>query len=217
MSPANRQRLVGFAFGGVLVIGGLGFIAKPLLDTYTRGHADNRALSTWQKGGSGTLTGAVPQPGAAPPPRTAACGAGSASDTYALVSFSSMPQYGYAGVAIDGDWNGLLQRSMVHWHGSPAPGQQGNVIIAFHREPDYEHIDQLDVGQSLTVQDRACHSFTYKVTQRSTLDPSRVTQLVPTTGHDLTLITCTPFWQDYNRIVWRATLVAKDGQPVTSA
>jgi hypothetical protein len=35
-----------------------------------------------------------------------------------------------------------------------------------------------------------------------------VTQLGTTTGHDLTLVTCTPWWRDYNRIVWRGTLVS---------
>jgi LPXTG-site transpeptidase (sortase) family protein len=60
----------------------------------------------------------------------------------------------------------------------------------------------------VSVQDRACHTFTYKVTSRWTLDPARVTQLVPTSGHDLTLITCTPFWVDSQRIVWRASMVA---------
>ncbi|MBV8528257.1 MAG: hypothetical protein JOZ75_08090, partial [Candidatus Dormibacteraeota bacterium] len=53
----------------------------------------------------------------------------------------------------------------------------------------------------------------YRVTGRWVLAPSAVTQLVPTTGHELTLITCDPWWQDYNRIVWRADLVSP---PATS-
>jgi sortase A len=110
-------------------------------------------------------------------------------------------------VATDGTWDSLHNRSMVHYTGTPAPGQQGNSIIAFHREPDYEHIDQLNVGDTVSVQDRTCHTFVYRVTGRWTLNPSSVNQLVPTSGHDLTLITCTPFWVDSQRIVWRASLV----------
>ncbi len=87
----------------------------------------------------------------------------------------------------------------------------GNVIVAFHREPHYEHIDMLEVGDTVTVQDRSCATFTYRITQRWTLSPNRITQLVTTSGHDLTLITCTPWWQDYNRIVWRAALVTPTG------
>jgi sortase A len=106
----------------------------------------------------------------------------------------------------------LKERSMVHYKTSAAPGQQGNVIVAFHREPHYEHIDQLKVGDTVTVQDRSCTTFTYRITDRWTLAPSKVTQLVSTSGHDLTLITCTPWWRDYDRIVWRATLVGTPGQ-----
>jgi LPXTG-site transpeptidase (sortase) family protein len=96
---------------------------------------------------------------------------------------------------------------MVHYHGAPDPGQAGNVIIAFHREPDYQYIDQMGVGAQITVQDRSCHVWTYQVTQVWTLNPDDVSQLNPTSGHDLTLITCTPWWTDTQRIIWRATLV----------
>jgi LPXTG-site transpeptidase (sortase) family protein len=60
----------------------------------------------------------------------------------------------------------------------------------------------------VTVQDRSCRAFVYKIVGRWTLSPSQVTQLQPTSGHDLTLITCTPFWVDSQRIVWRAGLVS---------
>ena len=38
-----------------------------------------------------------------------------------------------------------------------------------------------------------------------------MTQLNSTTGNDLTLITCTPFWVDSQRLVWRGTLVTGPG------
>ncbi len=193
------------SLGLTAILIGAGLIALPLLGVWQRGNADQTALSTWQKGGSNALTGAPSSATAAP--RTVACGSGSASD-YALVTFSAPAAEHYGGVATDGTWDSLHDRSMVHYTGTPAPGQAGNSIIAFHREPDYEHIDQLTVGDTVSVQDRTCHTFTYKVTSKWTLDPSKVTQLVPTSGHDLTLVTCTPFWVDSLRIIWRATLVS---------
>ena len=78
------------------------------------------------------------------------------------------------------------------------------MIIAFHREPDFQYINELNVGDTITIQNRACQSFVYKVTNRWDLAPSKVTQLGPTAGHELTMITCDPWWQDYNRLVWRA-------------
>ena len=97
---------------------------------------------------------------------------------------------------------------MVHYSGTPDPGQQGNVIIAFHREPDFQYINQLNVGATITIQNRTCQTFVYKVTARWDLAPNHVTQLVPTSGHELTMITCDPWWQDYNRFVWRAELIS---------
>jgi LPXTG-site transpeptidase (sortase) family protein len=200
----SRLRLALVSLGLIAVLTGVGLIVVPLLGVWQRGHTDQTALSSWQKGGSNSLAGAPAASTAAP--RVVACGSGSPAD-YALVTFGAPAAEHYAGVATDGTWDSLHNRSMVHYTGTPAPGQQGNSIIAFHREPDYEHIDKLAVGDTVSVQDRACHTFIYKVTSRWILDPARVTQLVPTSGHDLTLITCTPFWVDSQRIVWRASLV----------
>ncbi len=200
----SHLRLALMCLGLAAILTGVGLVVAPLLGVWQRGHADQTALTTWQKGGSDALTGAPPTSTAAP--RIVSCGSGSPAD-YALVTFSAPAAEHYAGVATDGTWDALHNRSMVHYTGTPAPGQQGNSIIAFHREPDYEHIDQLAVGDTVSVQDRSCHSFVYQITGRWTLDPSRVSQLVPTSGHDLTLITCTPFWVDSQRIVWRASLV----------
>ncbi|HXA29187.1 MAG TPA: class E sortase [Candidatus Angelobacter sp.] len=206
--------------GAGLIGAGIAVLAVPLIGTWVRGNADDQALRDWNSGGSAALAGAPNAPDAVPGSSTAtspspgagvaapACKPGAAPATdYALVTFPSLAQYGYSGVAGNGDWNMLHQRSMVHYTTSAAPGQQGNVIVAFHREPHYEHIDQLNVGDVVTVQDRSCTVFTYRITQRWTESPGNVSQLVATSGHDLTLITCTPWWRDYNRIVWRATLV----------
>jgi LPXTG-site transpeptidase (sortase) family protein len=194
------------AVGLTAILVGIGLVSVPLLGVWQRGQADQTALTTWQKGGSNALRGA-PALSTAAPKVVLACGSASAAD-YALVTFSAPAAEHYGGVATDGTWDSLHDRSMVHYTGTPAPGQQGNSIIAFHREPDYEHIDQLNVGDTVTVQDRSCRAFVYKIVGRWTLSPSQVTQLQPTSGHDLTLITCTPFWVDSQRIVWRAGLVS---------
>lgn len=205
--------------GAGLVVAGVVVIAVPVITTYMRGAADDRALKEWRSGGSSALAGAPNAPDAVPGSSTAgkaasACQPNAApAGDYALVNFVSLPQYGYAGVAGNGDWNSLHERSMVHYTTSPAPGQKGNVIIAFHREPHYEHIDEMKAGDQVTVQDRTCNVFTYRITERSVLDPSKVTQLNNTSGYDITLITCTPWWRDYQRIVWRGTLV----QPAPSS
>lgn len=200
----QRRRLKSWhillALGLGAVIAGATLIAVPLVSVWNRGQADRTALRSWYS---------PPQKGAVNAVK-ASCGTASPDD-YALVDFSSPAQYHYAGVSGDGTWDLLHDRTMVHYQGTPNPGQLGNVIIAFHREPDYEHIDQLGVGDTVTIEDRACHTFTYRVTQRWDLPPNQVTQLNPTSGYDLTLITCDPWWQDYDRLVWRATLISPSG------
>jgi LPXTG-site transpeptidase (sortase) family protein len=191
--------------GAGLILAGVLVIAIPLYQVWRRGQADSEALKAWNSGGSQALIGAAPDSGSHP--AGPACHAASApANDYALVSFPSLPQYGYAQVAGNGTWDMLTQRSMVHYQTSTAPGQPGNVIIAFHREAEFQHIDELKPGDTVDIQDRTCKVWHYRVTQRWTLDPDHVTQLNATSGRELTLITCTPWYVDTQRIVWRAEL-----------
>ncbi len=208
-----RKLWVLLLVAGIALIGaGTALIAVPLLSAAHRGTADQNALQAWNNGGSQALVG--PVTGGARDAGKTTCGSSSPTD-FALVRFDSPSQDHYAGVAGDGTWALLDSRSMVHYHGTPAPGQQGNVIIAFHREPDYEHIDQMVVGDKITIEDRACRTYVYQVTQRWDMPPSQVSQLTPTSGYDLTMITCDPWWQDYDRLVWRATLVSAPSSGTT--
>jgi LPXTG-site transpeptidase (sortase) family protein len=216
-----RGRRLALVVGCLLVLAGIGITVHGLIQqagvqqaVASRGQNDVNAVNSWLAGAASNS----PLPADTSPTPTAAgtCGGGgSDSDAFALVEFTGLPQYGYVGVTVNGDWTRLNDRSMVHWYGSPAPGGEGNVIIAFHREPDYQNIDQLAVGETVTIQDRSCQTYVYTITQRWDLPPSDVTQLVPTGGQELTLITCTPWWQDYDRLVWRADLTSVDGDPIS--
>jgi LPXTG-site transpeptidase (sortase) family protein len=197
-----RLWMVLLALGVASILAGGALIAGPIIGVFQRGAADSTALKQWKSGGAQPAV--IPAPAAATSP---ACGVSSVTD-YALVNFGAPAEYHYAAVAGNGTWALLNSRSMVHYAGTPNPGQAGNVIIAFHREPDFQYINELNVGDTITIQDRACQSFVYKVTNRWDLSPNNVTQLVPTAGHELTMITCDPWWQDYNRLVWRAELIS---------
>ena len=220
-----RGRRLALVAGCLLVLAGVGITVHGLLQqakvqqaVAARGQNDVNAVNSWLAGsasGSAAPVGTAPTGTATGTAANTCGGGGSDSDAYALVEFTGLPQYGYVGVTVDGNWTNLDDRSMVHWSGSPAPGGKGNVIIAFHREPDYQYIDQLAVGKTVTIQDRSCQTYVYTITQRWDLTPSDVTQLVPTSGQELTLITCDPWWQDYNRLVWRADLTSVDGVPVS--
>lgn len=215
--PRSSSRLAPILIGVLLVVAGLGIVGygvyQKLASASEANHLQQNnddALAAWNSGGSAKLAGAA----SGPSDSTATCGGSSSSTAYALIKFTGIPQYGYAGVAADGDWNALNDHPMVHWHGSADPGGQGNVIVAFHREPNFQHVDQLGAGGTITLQDRNCHTYVYTVTKAyPARPPDQVKELVNTDGHQLTMITCTPWWQDYDRLVWRASLTSVDGHP----
>jgi len=152
-----------------------------------------------------------PAPSGRPPLVLAAVpgGCGLNADDDGELIFPSLAQYGYSGVTGLGTWDLLNGRQMVHHELSPAYGARGNVVVGFHREPSYQHMDELAVGDTIVVHDRACATFTYRVTMRAELTPAQAYPWVQATGgHDLTMVTCTPWWLDYNRIIWRAQLVS---------
>ncbi len=119
----------------------------------------------------------------------------------------TVPRLSKDGVAVDGDWNSLHDASMVHYHDSPAPGARGNVLVAFHRETHWLDINQLKAGDQVQLQTKDAVVHTYQVDFVRTVNPADVSLLRPTTGSDLTLVTCDPPWQDYNRLVFRGHLV----------
>src|ERR1700676_3504989 len=161
-----RLWMVLLAIGVASIIAGGALIAGPLISVFQRGAVDSTALNHW-KGSTHSAAPVVPAPVASKSPT---CGTSSATD-YALVSFGAPAQYHYAAVAGNGTWALLNARSMVHYTGTSSPGQQGNVIIAFHREPDFQYINQLAVGDTITIQSRTCQTFVYRVAQRWNLPP----------------------------------------------
>ncbi|MFN2451713.1 MAG: sortase [Candidatus Dormibacteria bacterium] len=162
--------------------------------------------------GAGDNLGQGPAPSGGQQPLTLAAapaGCGLNGDDDGELIFPSLARYGYSGLTGLGTWDLLHGRPMVHHQLSPAYGAAGNVVIGFHREPSYQHMDQLAVGDTILVHDRSCATFTYRVTMRAELTPEQAYSYVqPTSGHDLTMVTCTPWWLDYHRIIWRAQLVS---------
>jgi len=205
MRTSHLLRLLMGLLGGGLLLAGAVLLVPSLLGVVQRGSTDRAVLHHWL-GPSGAITHVLTPMVDTSLKSAAACGTGSVAQNYALLAFPTLP--GTEGVAANGGWNLLTQRSVVHYGHSPAPGATGNVIIALHREPNFENLNQLHVGSPITVTDRNCHRWTYRVTQIWVLSPNQVTQLNPVaSGHVLTLVTCTPLWIDTQRLVIRATLV----------
>jgi LPXTG-site transpeptidase (sortase) family protein len=197
----DRKRFLVSALGVAMLLTGLvvaGRLGSELLNQQNTDNAQNRA---WQQF-VGAAQGQAPALGAPSP------GASAPATLPGSVYLKlTVPNLNKEGFAVNGDWGSLTTASMVHYRGSPAPGEKGNVLVAFHRETHWMDINQLTVGDQVRLQTTDLKVHVYQIDTVHTVRPSNVSLLRPTQGADLTLITCDPPWQDYNRLVFRGHLV----------
>jgi sortase A len=95
-----------------------------------------------------------------------------------------------------------------HLTSSPNPGAPGNDALSAHDDIKgeiFKRLGELGPGDEILVYTR--HAvFTYVVTNQLTVDPSDVAVLNPTRSPTVTLITCTPYWVDSQRLVVQGLL-----------
>ncbi len=112
------------------------------------------------------------------------------------------PQGGVWAVA---DW------SVGHLTTTPDPGGAGNNALSAHDDIKgevFKRLGELRPGDRIELRTR--HAiYTYTVTYESTVDPSDVGVLQTTAKPTLTLITCTPYWVDTQRLVVQALLTGR--------
>ncbi len=93
--------------------------------------------------------------------------------------------------------------------GTAFPGQVGNEAIAGHDDRDgavFRRLGDLHAGDEVRVYASA-RAYRYRVTALRVVPPAAVDVLRPTRGATLTLITCTPYLVDTDRLVARAELI----------
>jgi len=79
-----------------------------------------------------------------------------------------------------------------HIDGTPLPGETGNSGIAGHRDTFFRNLRDLRSGDEIQIQTVSGIS-TYKVDWLQIIDPRDTAILTPSTGAELTLVTCYPF------------------------
>lgn len=95
-----------------------------------------------------------------------------------------------------------------HLTTSPNPGAPGNDALSAHDDIKgeiFKRLGELGPGDDILLYTR--HAvFTYVVTNQLTVDPSDVAVLNPTRSATVTLISCTPYWVDSQRLVVQGLL-----------
>ncbi len=109
---------------------------------------------------------------------------------------------------VEGDDEQNLAVAAGHMPGTAMVGQQGNAIIAGHRDTAFWPLRLIRAGDLIDV--RARTTSTYRVTATEIVNPSETTALADTRASVLTLVTCYPFRHvgpAPKRFIVRASLV----------
>ncbi len=109
--------------------------------------------------------------------------------------------------AANGIWP-VADWAVGHLTSSPNPGAPGNDALSAHDDIKgeiFKRLGELGPGDEVRLYTR--HAvYTYVVTNQLTVDPSDVAVLNPTRAPTVTLITCTPYWVDSQRLIVQALL-----------
>jgi sortase A len=94
---------------------------------------------------------------------------------------------------VEGDGARQLRRGPGHVEGTAMPGQDGNCIIAGHRDTHFRVLKDIREGDEIILQTRA-GEYTYWVKNTQVVWPSNRASLRSTRDAELHLITCYPFY-----------------------
>lgn len=94
---------------------------------------------------------------------------------------------------VEGDHAAELRRGPGHVSGTVMPGQDGNCIIAGHRDTHFRVLKDIRKGDEIVLQTSA-GEYTYRVEGTQVVSPSDTDSLKPTRDAELHLITCYPFY-----------------------
>ena len=94
---------------------------------------------------------------------------------------------------VEGDGPKELRRGPGHLAGTALPGEQGNCIIAGHRDTHFRVLKDIRQGDDIILQTSA-GQFLYRVKTLKVVEPENTDPLKPTSTAELNLITCYPFY-----------------------
>ena len=108
---------------------------------------------------------------------------------------------------VNGVWN-VANWAVGHLTTTANPGAHGNIALSAHDDimgEIFKRLDQLGPGDVVKLYTKN-GVFTYVVVRQLVVDPSDVAVLNPTAKPTVTLISCTPYWVDTQRLVVQAQL-----------
>jgi sortase A len=132
--------------------------------------------------------------------------------------------YGMSSI-LESDVQNALQNGVLHFGGSPLPGESGNSIFVGHSSGppwapgDYKFVfttlNKMEKGNQVQLAYKG-ELYVYEVTGKKIVSPTDVSILEQTGEATATFITCWPVGTNAQRIAVKAKLVSHDPRPSTS-
>jgi sortase A len=104
-----------------------------------------------------------------------------------------VPRLGLSAVVVQGDSPASLRHAVGHLATSALPGEWGNVALAGHRDTLFRPLREIQVGDEIRFK-TVTQNIKYVVETIEVVAPTDMRVLEATSGHDLTFITCFPFY-----------------------
>jgi sortase A len=104
-----------------------------------------------------------------------------------------VPRLGLNIIVVQGDSRANLRRAVGHLSKSALPGEWGNVTLVGHRDTFFRPLRDIRLGDEIRFKTRQ-RNFDYLVESIEVVAPTDLRVLQSSTGHDLTLLTCFPFY-----------------------
>jgi len=104
-----------------------------------------------------------------------------------------VPRLGLNAIVVQGDSRASLRHAVGHMPKSALPGEWGNVALAGHRDTFFRPLRAIRLGDEIQFK-TARRSLRYVVESIEIVAPNDIQVLEPSTGRDLTLLTCFPFY-----------------------
>lgn len=131
-----------------------------------------------------------------------------------------VPKLGKHWVVVEGVELDDIRYAPGRYPSGAMPGEVGNFAVAGHRNPaTFWDLDKVHPGDAIVVETQQSW-YTYRVTDNHIVTPDRVDVVAPVPGEPgvdpsqamLTLTTCHPKWDNYERLIVHAELVDQQAQ-----
>ena len=104
----------------------------------------------------------------------------------------SIPRLNIEKSIVHGDGEDELKKGVGHYAGSTLPGEEGNFVIAGHRDTVFKKLEGIKKDDQIFIETQ-WGNYEYKVSDIKITKPDDYTILEPTNYEKLTMYTCYPF------------------------